>query len=334
MQRYSYNMPWRGVIAFVVFNLGLAFFIGHLAAGYVGIIYGGLISLSGMFAVLALILPLRRWLFPHTLELTDDAVLFPPGFSRRRITCFRYADTIRMSWTRTGLYLVGPEGGFEVTHLRFKDADSCQAAINFIRARIPIALPAYDAKAPMDFLSGGVPEPLLAWREPEEWPRFRTHLVTSRPFSARLAKSAWFYLRCFCIILLPWLLLQAFQQPTAPAPGFLILATLTSLFFTAIHWMNTTYPAYASKICLRANGVTCLFGRQWVDWNYSHFSGWKILERRFDERKFFILLLQSPSRVNLFAIPDAEIRDQVIQILTDKLIPQNQEIVPPAGQGL
>src|ERR1035438_5872005 len=94
--RYHYDLPWRGIVVGTLFYAGLSVLVAYLARDASGVIFGGGIALSAMFAVLALIMVTRRLIFPRVLELTEDAVLFPHGFPRTRVTQIPYADIIRM----------------------------------------------------------------------------------------------------------------------------------------------------------------------------------------------------------------------------------------------
>jgi hypothetical protein len=193
----------------------------HLAKAFAGIVFVGLIALSAMFAVLAVAMLTRRLVFPRVLEVSDDAILFPHGFPRTRIT------------------------------------------------RIP-----------------------------------------------------------FTDILLPWLLLNLFQLPTISVAGFLCLAIPVALFFTSLHWLNSTHPARATRISFRDRGITQLSGKQTRDLNYDECSGWEVVERRFEEHVLHILLLQWRNHVIEVALPDANTRDRLAQIFRDKQIPHSPDLKP------
>ena len=98
-RKYSFNLPWRGVIVFTGFYVGLAVWMAHLAVGSTGAIVVCLVVLSVIFTALALIMVMRRTAFPRVLELSEDLVLFPRGFPGTRIIRIPYADIIRMSET-------------------------------------------------------------------------------------------------------------------------------------------------------------------------------------------------------------------------------------------
>ena len=172
------------------------------------------------------------------------------------------------------------------------------------------------------------PEPILRWVEPADWPRFRTHLVVSKPLSHRLAKALWFYVRCFGIILSPWLLLHLFQLPTISVTGFLWLAIPVALFFTSLYWLHATYPVHPTEISFRDNGITQFFGKQTWDINYAEFSGWAVVERQFEGRVLHILLVQGRTRVIVFALPESGTRDRLVQLLQDKKLQQLPDLKP------
>src|ERR1035438_378401 len=94
--RYDYNLPWRGVIAGTLFYAGLSALMFLWAKENTDIAYVGLIVLGVIFALLAIIVATRRILSPRELELTEDAILFPRGFARARITRISYEDIVRM----------------------------------------------------------------------------------------------------------------------------------------------------------------------------------------------------------------------------------------------
>jgi hypothetical protein len=144
----------------------------------------------------------------------------------------------------------------------------------------------------------------------------------------RLAKALWFFVRCFGIILIPWLLLHFFQQPTVSAAGFLGLSIPVTLFFTSLHWLNATYPARATKISFRDHGITQLSGKQTRDLNYRDCSGWTVVERQFEGRVLQILLLQRRSYVVEVVLPDTNTRERLVQLFHDKQIPHAPDLKP------
>jgi hypothetical protein len=223
-RRYGFNLPWRGVVTGAVFYAGLSVFTIHLAKDFAGIMFVVLITLSAIFVLLAIIMVARRLVFPRVLELSEDAVLFPHGFPRTRITPIRYADVIQMSWTQTGLEMVTPRGHFEITASHFKEKEGYRAAADFVCRKTAIAMPPQREPEMFDRRRRAFPEPLLNWDEPRELSAYRTRLVVSSPLVPRLAKALWFFVRCLGFFILPWLLLQLFQLPTISTGGFLCVA--------------------------------------------------------------------------------------------------------------
>jgi hypothetical protein len=327
-RRFAFNLPWPAIAVGVVFYGALSGYIAHLARDCDGVIYILLVGFSAIFAVLALIMMTRRLVFPRVLELTDDAILFPHGFPRTRITRIPYADIIRMSDRGDGLSVVAATGSFEITASYLPDTESYRAVKDFICSKTSIVTTRLSKSEPSDWRIWGFPEPVLRWIEPVDWPRYRTHVVTSRPLLPRFAKALWFFIRCFGVILLPWLLLQLFQLPTISIAGFLWLVIPVALFFTSLHWLNATYPVHPTEISFRDKGITQFFGKQTWDLNYADFSGWAVVERQFEGRVLHILLLQGRSRVFEFALPDTTTRDRLEQLFHDKQIPPSPDLKP------
>ncbi len=144
------------------------------------------------------------------------------------------------------------------------------------------------------------------------------------------AKHSGFFVRCFGIILLPWLLLNLIRVPTAPAAGYMCLAAAVAFFITLIyHWLAVIWPVHCTEISFRDKGITQFFGKQSANWNYHYFSGWAMVGVEFEGRSFFVLLLQGRSRIVAFAIPDTDIRDRLVEILHAKSIPQSPDLKPP-----
>src|ERR1017187_271600 len=306
--RYDYNLPWRGVVIGTLFYTGLSALMVHLARDTSGVVYFGLIALSVMFALLAFIAAIRRSLFPRVLELTEDAVLFPHGFPRTRITRIPYTDIIRMKdgppGPNTSFSMVTGRRSFEIGAARFPSIESYHAARDFACSKASIVMSQGD-KSPSGWKLWGFPEPLVRWVEPENWPRYRTSLVTAKPLLPRLAKALWFFIRCLGIICLPWLLLRFFQLPTASTVGFLCLSIPATCFFTLLYWLYTTYPARPTEISFRERGISLFSGKQFADLSYQGFSGWAVVERQFEGSALHILLLQRRARILAYALPDS-----------------------------
>jgi hypothetical protein len=331
-RRYDYNLPWRGAVIGGLFYAGLSVLIVHLARDVSGVVFVGFIALSAMFAVLAVFMMMRRLVFPRALEFTEDAVLFPHGFPRTRITRIPYTDIIRMRdaavASSDSFCMVTGRGSFEIGAAHLHNMDSYHAVKDFICSKSSIVMTRLDKIGPACWRIWGFPEPILRWVEPADWPRYRTHLVVSKPLLPRLAKALWCFARCFGVILLAWLLLQLFQIPTISISGFLWLAIPVTLFFTSLHWLTATYPVHPTEISFRERGITQFFGKQTWDLNYAYFSSWAVVERQFEGRALHILLLQGRSRVFEFALPDTNTCGRLAQIFHDKQIPHSPDLKP------
>lgn len=328
-RRYGFNLPRTAISFGVIFFGALSGYMAHLARDLDGVIYILLVASSAIFAVLAFILITRRLVFPRVLELTDDAILFPRGFPRTRISRILYSDIIRMAevcdHARAGLYFGTGMGSFEIMESYFSDIKSYKAARDFICSQASIVIPRREKQ---EKIWEEFPTPILHWVEPKDWPRYRTRLVTSKPLVLRLAKAPWFFVRWFGIFILPWLLLQLFQLPTSPAVGYFCLSAVIALFFTLLHWLNAIWPVHSTEISFREKGITQFFGKQEMDWNYHDFSGWAVIERQFEERVLHILLLKSRARVVALALPDTNTREGIVQIFHDKQIPHSPDLRP------
>jgi len=330
--RYDYNLPWRGAVLGALFYAGLSVLTVRQARDVPGIIFAVLMGLTAIFVALGIFMIVRRLAFPCVLELTEDAILFPHGFPRTRITRVLYVDIIRMGeWALTntrGFYMVTGRGRFEIMAGRFPEMANYKAVREFICSKTSIAMNQVGKAEPMDWRWRGFPEPVLRWLEPPEWARFRTQLFVSEPLLPRLFRALWFFVRCLGVMLLPWLLLRLFQIPTAGVAGFLGLAISASLFFTLLYWLYAKYPVHAAEISFREKGVTKFFGKQMWDFNYGDFSGWALVEQRFEDRSLHILLMKCRSRVIEFALPDATTRDRVSRLLHEKGIPPSSDLRP------
>ena len=336
-RRYKFNLPWPAAIFGAVFFAGLSAYVAYLGREFAGAMFAGFIVLCAFPAICGVVLISRRLMFPRVVELTDDAILYPRGFPKTRICPIPYADILRIAnhgeGDQTGLTVVSGRGEFAISASYFTDLESYRAVKDFIRGKTAIAVPVEDRQEALqwgDWRVWGFPEPIVRWKEPEPWPRYRTHLVESKPILPRLMKTLWFMARCFAIFFVPWLLLRLFDVPTAPATAFLCLTGLVSLFITLIYsWMASVWPVHCTEISFRDNGITQFFGKQTADWNYHDFSGWTIIERQFHGQPISILLLQGRSRVVSFAIPDDNVRQQLARLLGDKGIPAAPGLEPP-----
>lgn len=330
------------MVAGSLLYLGSAVFIIHKAKKFTGALFVCLVTLAGLFIVLACILMMRRLIFPRVLELTDDAVLFPRGFPKTRITRFRYADIIRMKEiNRVGqgsFCMFTGMGRFDIGAAYFRNVADYQTVRDFIfdNTLVPTS-PHDDQRTLASKTWREFPDPILRWREPDDWAHYRTFLFASKPLFHRLAKALWFFVRCLSIIIIPWFVLLLCSVPAAPAAPYISLALAATFFFTSLHWLNAAHPVRTSEISFRANGITQFFGKQIMDHHYGRFSGWAVAEREFKGRVLFILLLQitlraRPNRIRVwdraFALPDANIRDQVVRIFQDKQVPHLPDLKP------
>jgi hypothetical protein len=336
-RRYDFNLPWPAVFICAAFYGGASAYMVYLAREYVGLIFAFLITLSVILGILGLFMIARRLVFARVIELTDDGILYPRGFPKTHSTSIAYADILRIQnhgdGTQAGLTVATGRGTFAISASYFTHIDSYRAVRDFICAKTLIVIPREDRREPLkwgDWRIWGFPEPILRWNEPEDWPRYRTHLVKSKPLLSRFIRALWFFARCFAIFFIPWLLLRLLDVPTAEPAAYVCLAILVTLFITLIyHWFATIWPVYCTEISFRDNGITRFFGKQTADWNYHQFSNWAIVERRYERQSVLILLLKGRSGIISFAIPDIGIRDQLARLLHDKGISHTPELKPP-----
>lgn len=333
-QSYAYNAAWRGVTVGAAFAVGLSVLIAAKAKGTTGLVFVGMILASAMFVALALTIVLRRLLLPRVLQLAEDAILFPHGFLRKRITHIRWTDIIRMSESGTGhqvgLSLITARGRFEVVSSWLPDKESYAAVREFICTRVAVVLPRHDEQESSACRTWAeFPEPVLEWVEPEAWPRYRTHLVVSKPLLPRLAKALWFFVRCFGIFLLPWFVLRLLQLSDSSTAEYLWLIIPVSLFFTSLYWGNATHPARATKVTFRDNGITQLSGKQTWDLSYHDISAWTVIDRPFEGHLLHILLWQQSNHVTAVALPNINAQERLVHLLTTKGIQPSPDLAPP-----
>jgi len=332
-RKYAFNLPWRAVVIGTGLYAGLAVFMAHLAKDFTGAIFFCLVVLSVIFAVLACIMVTRRLIFPRVLELSEDAILFPHGFPRTRITRIHYVDIIRMAERsvegQSSFWMFIGRGIFEIGTNHLPNIADYNAVRDFICAKVSVAIPRHDERGALASRTWReFPEPILHWREPNDWARYRTLQFTSKPLFPRFARALWFFGRCFGIIILPWFILFLCGVPTSPAVEYVSLALAVTLFFTSLHWLNAAHPVHATEISFRDNGITQFFGKQTMDHNYGLFSGWAIVERQCEGRVLQILLLRWPYGVRAFALSDTNTRNRLVQIFHDKKIPQVPDLRP------
>lgn len=191
-----------------------------------------------------------------------------------------------------------------------------------------------------------LPKPLLQWTEPEDWPRFRTRVEISKPVLNQFRTELWFFVRCyaFCcvfivvpclgIVLLTWLYLSAPFQLVAVFTFDLLAICALAIFITMIHWLYGISPVGPeTKISFRDRGISeRLLNGQQFDCSYRQFCGWAVIERQFDGHILQILLMRRVEKGGAcnqaFALPDAIVRDQVVQILNDRQLPHIPNLKP------
>jgi hypothetical protein len=305
--------------------------MARLAGDYVGAVRSFFIGLSAVFTALGIILLTRRVVFPRVLELTEEAILFPHGFPRTRVTRIAYTDIIRMfeagSGARAALYLGTAKGSFEIWVSHLADIKSYREVRDYISARTSIAIHCWEEGQSAIEMEG--PKPILRWMEPEDWPRYRTHVFLSKPLRSRMARALWFFVRCFGFFVVPWLLLRVFQVTTAPTLEFLALTLAGTLFLTLVYWIYSRWPVHSTDITVRERGITQFFGKQTWDRSYGDISGWRVIERGFEGRMLHVLLLKGGKAVSAIALPDAETRERVAEVLREKGVPEVEEVSAP-----
>jgi hypothetical protein len=325
--KYLFNLPWAARVAGVLFYCALAAWTAHLADDYVGFLRVFLLGASGLLTAFGSILFFRRLLFPRSLELTEDAILYPKGFLRTQITALRCDKIVRIGLSEERfnevLYLGSSQGPFEIPASYFANIEAYEAVRDFIFRKAAISVPVSSKASTARRAYAEYPAPLLHWREPDDWPSYRTNLFRSVPLSIRIGRAVWFFARCTGLLVLPWLALRVLQVPTQSAVAYLSSAGLVSLFFTLVYWAERRRPVHVTKISLRKNGITQHFGKQVLDHSYSDLSGWNIIERQFHERVLHILLVQRKRwrKPSAIALAGGETRDALSRILSEKSVP-------------
>ena len=335
IRRYAFTPPWSALIIGVVFFGALSGYLFHLASDFHGLISFLWIALSAIFAVLVVIIVIRRLVYPRVLELREDAVLLPHGVLRTRIAQIAYDDIMRMWENRrgnqTGIWLATSHRPFAITASHLPDSASYQAVKNFIvnhvsGAEIPDAKRASSGGFDWEDLT----KPKLRWVEPEAWSRYRKSLNVSKPLFSKLAGGLWCFSRCISIVMLPWLLLRAFQLPTISVAGYVGLSVSFALWVTWLRWFSLNHPVFVAEISFREKGISRFQGKQTADWKYQDFSGWCVIERSFEGSDLSILLLKQngSGSVREFALPDNDTRVQTVKLLNEKNVPQTPDLMP------
>jgi hypothetical protein len=331
--RYRYEFPPHLTVLLILFYFGLSAWMAYLARSFAEVQHVGFIALSVIFATLALVVLVRRLAFPCTLELTEDSILLPRGHPWPRITTITFADIICLQDGGDSLWINTSRDSFSIWTNKFEDYPAVREAIA-VKAAI-----ALEPSGSYDH-----PAPLVQWVEPEDWTRFLARAEITKPVLYQLHTELWFFVRCYafcfafivvpflCFVLLiffgwgPFLLVAVSIRPFA-AVFFL------AVIFTMLHWLDRIFPVHAEKIRFLKRGITKRnpSGQLFV-WDYRQFSGWVVIERQFKEHILQILLLKQLVKgrayTQEFAFPDASVRDQVVQILNDRQVPQALDIKP------
>ena len=325
--RYDYGIQWREVVKVFVVSAGISFILACWAVHVGGLFSIVPMFLSVIFALLALLGLTRRLMFQQVLELTDDAILFPRGFSGKRITRLPFADILRMRNTGLypGIYLITTKGNFEILSIRFRNMESYNTVRAFICAKTSLSLP--EGK-PATWNSSWVPGPILKWSEPEDYIRYRTHLVASKPLRLRLARAIRFFACIFGFFFVPWFALNFFLALDAPVGGVLIALIPACLFFTLLYWLYAAHPARVRHITVFPEGFSVLSGKQTANFGFGDFLGWSVIIREFEGHVFHILLLQRPKYIFGIAFPNTDTRDQFIQMLNEKKVLELNSLKP------
>jgi hypothetical protein len=264
IHRYDYNTTWSAVAFGAVFFGGLAVLMGLFAKHTNGVISVFLIGVSAAFAGLALFALARRLWRRDVLALADDAIFYPHGFIRRTLTRIPYADIIRVTEAhlhgRSGFCMVTARGTFEIGTNLFRDKESYRAVKESICARASIAIPQSDNPEPASAVGiwTEFPEPVLCWKEPEVWSRFRTSLVAAKPWML-VRRVLGFFVCCFAILVAPWFFVGLDIRP----PGCFGVSIAVTLFFTLLRWLSIKYPVHSTDIASTGAELRRISASRW-----------------------------------------------------------------------
>ncbi|MBI3864150.1 MAG: hypothetical protein HY290_19885 [Planctomycetia bacterium] len=340
--RYRYEIPPHLTVLLILFYLGLSAWMAYLAIGY-AMVRVGLVVLSALFGTLALVVLIRRLAFPCTLELTDNAILLPCGHPWPRIKAILYADIISIQDCGDSLWINTGRGTFWMKTIQF---EGYHAALEIISSKIAIEPePLRGTGCRPTFYSHVIPKPLVQWEQPEDWARFRSRTEISKPVLYHLRTELWFFVCCYavcCAFLIVCggllLLLCIFMFEALPLAAVsvraLVGASILAIIFTPLHWLDRIYPVPPeTKISFRDRGITARMpSGQLFNWDYRQFCGWAVVERQFKGHVLQILVLKQLVKgrayTHEFAFPDASVRDQVLQILNDRHVPQAPDLKP------
>ena len=312
-----------------MFFVGLAMFFCFLGLCQRGVPRYVLLAAAAMFVILYLAMLVSRLTVSRTLELTEDGIFKSRhGLCRGRVH-FAFSNVIRLAEANIRdhvvLHVFTKDEQFEICSAYFEDSNNYSFVRGVICTRSGIDFPP-DTPIVMGWRE--VPPPLLHWTEPDDWPGYRASLVAAKPLFPRAAKTLWFSIRCFAIIMTPRLLLHFAGLADGPFWGYFTVALAFTAFLTFLYWYSRANPARITKIVFRTDRLTFFSGKQTANIKYDQFSGWNIVERQFEGHPLFILLLKSPRWLGAHALACAEDRQHVAKILEAQKIPTDPSLRP------
>lgn len=131
-RRFPYNPQWRIVLFGFAFGGTMFVFVK---------VHWMFLALGTVFVSFASLLAMRRLIFPKFLEMGQDSLLVPRGFSQTSIQKISYAD-IEDSWetahgsTTVTLNLHVKGRTFEINSIMFPDTASYVAVRDFVNSRV------------------------------------------------------------------------------------------------------------------------------------------------------------------------------------------------------
>jgi hypothetical protein len=326
-RRYAYNPPRWALIYSVIFLGAFSALMGYASHRNNGAVINGIWAiLCVLLAIMSLGILTRLLVFSRTLELTDDAILVPRGFTK--FTKIFYTEIERMwedRWPdRAVLQLVTAKQKHGINAWFFKNEETYLQVRDFIYLHAPTVRARHDLhNPPVEMIWRELPEPIVQWEQPDIYPSYRTHLiVATQPLWRRLGKV----LTCFCYWFLPcFALIYFFDLPTES----LVICTLAALWFAFITWISIHHPAGWRRVSLHAEFVHEFYGKQSWQFEYSTVTGWAACERRFaNDTLHFLMLIFKNGRRHEWCMPDTNTCDRAIQLLREKKIPLIPELKP------
>ncbi len=341
--RYSYCFRWYQIFATVVLLAGASAFFASL--------FGGFNILSALLALLAIALVVDRAASSQTLELTETAILLPSFPHRGRTRQVRYADIIFLHEHKVGrghfLQIVTGQEIHKIESRMLPNLASYQTVRDALCTNVPVEKQAASVKTPpIARRENSVPtlresmylspvalvgmekrlliNPLLAWTEPEDYPRYRTHLVvTAKPLWRRRARAV----THFCLWFFPGLfLLLLIRQPVGT---YLVMVPPMALLLAWLAWDNYHHPERCSKISFFPHDYVVQSGLQAWSMNYQDITGWSVVERSFENHPLYFLILENRSRrdgakyVRTWAFADLHLREPIVQLMREKQLPHS-----------